>query len=125
MTSMRKPQKTFIAVAISIVLFFLFFTACSSSKNDIVFTEKVNDQYASIVLSDKEYVPFCAITSSKDIGAYLGYMEGDENMKVYNFRDCSNEEWIIQSGYGCSMLYREINVKNIPDGLTSEYEWNN
>lgn len=101
------------------------FTACGSNKDAIVFTEKVNDQYASVVWNDKEYVPFSAVLSSEDMGNYLGYMENEVEMKVYGYKDYSNEEWIITSGYGCAMLYRETNVQNIPNGLVSEYDWNN
>lgn len=45
---------------------------------------------------------------------------------LYEYRGYSAEEWIINSYVRDSaMLYREVDVTSIPDGLESEYQWNN
>lgn len=61
-------------------------------------------------------------------GDYLGYMEEDEDDRVYEFEGYSGQEWIINyldSGLmNDCMLYKEISVTESPEGLSSEYEWN-
>lgn len=53
----------------------------------------------------------------------------DEQDEIYTFKNYSEEEWLINlldtgATKEC-MLYKEKNVTNIPEGLSSEYEWNN
>ncbi|MCM1242879.1 MAG: hypothetical protein NC314_08565, partial [Roseburia sp.] len=56
-------------------------------------------------------------------------VDDDEDNRVYEYKGYSSDEWIVNSYVSGlmdgSMLYKEINVSNIPDGLESEYEWNN
>ena len=83
--------------------------------------------YMSILYEGREYVPFCAI-DPRCRGDYLGYMEEDEDDRVYEFEGYSGQEWIINyldSGLmNDCMLYKEISVTESPEGLSSEYEWN-
>ena len=83
--------------------------------------------YMSILYEGREYVPFCAIDPGCR-GDYLGYMEDDEDDKVYEFEGYSRQKWIINyldSGLmNDCMLYKEISVTGSPEGLSSEYEWN-
>lgn len=115
---------------IMMILIVLCFSGCGSEvKNEItIFHQKVNEQYLSIIWDDREYVPYCAIEPSKR-GEYLGYMENDSNVEIYELDGYSSEEWIIdylnlEIG-GEAMLCKEVSVQNIPDGFYSEYDWNN
>lgn len=87
-------------------------------------TTEMHDDYTAIVWEDKTYVPYCAI-SKTDCGEQIGIVDGDKDDKVYEYKGYSTDEWIINYYVmDSAMLYREINVTNIPDGLQSEYEWN-
>lgn len=60
-----------------------------------------------------------------DCGAQIGIVDGDKEDKVYQYKEYSAEQWIINAyTMDGAMLYREINVTEIPDGLESEYDWN-
>ena len=91
------------------------------------FSAKENEDYVSIIWNDREYVPYCAI-SPTERGEYLGYMEDDPDVEIYELDGYSSEEWIIDylnlKSCGEAMLYKEVNVRDIPDGFSSEYEWN-
>ncbi len=88
-------------------------------------TAEIHDDYAAIVWEDKTYVPYCAI-SKTDCGEEIGIVDGDKDDKVYEYHGYSTDEWIINYYVmDSAMLYREMNVTNILDGLQSEYEWNN
>lgn len=84
-------------------------------------------KYMAIVWGDKTYVPFCAIPNS-DRGEKIGIVNSDENDQVYEYKGYSTDKWVVSfynSGeMDSSMLMRELNVKEIPKGLESEYEWN-
>ena len=71
-------------------------------------------------------MPFCAI-SKKDCGDLIGYVDGNTGDRVCEYKDYPSTEWIANyiTVDGGAMLYKEINVTDIPDGLQSEYEWNN
>lgn len=103
--------------------------ACGKQEQELAnMTTKVNDDYVSIIWEEKTYVPYCAI-SKKDCGEQIGIVDDDEDNRVYEYKGYSSDEWIVNSYISGlmdgSMLYKEINVSNIPDGLESEYEWNN
>lgn len=83
--------------------------------------------HAAVLYEGREYVPFCAIDPGYR-GDYLGYMENDEDDRLYEFEGYPRQEWIINyldSGLmdDC-MLFREVNVTGSPEGLESEYDWN-
>lgn len=95
----------------------------------ILFETKVNDEYMSIIWDDKEYIPYCPLSSSQ-IGNCLGYyMEDDNKIYVCELKGQSSEEWIVGTlnldFCNEGMIYREINTTNILESLSSEYEWNN
>lgn len=107
---------------------FVAITLCACGKQELAdMATEVNDDYSAIIWEDKTYVPYCAF-SKADCGEQIGIVDGDKNDKVYGYKDHSADEWIINI-YGknldTAMLYKEINVSNIPDGLQSEYPWNN
>lgn len=90
-------------------------------------TTEESDRYNAIVWGEKRYVPYCAF-SQKDCGKQIGIVDGDENDRVYEWKGHAADEWIINiyvSGLmDGAMLYREENTTNVPEGLSSEYEWN-
>ncbi|MBD5522072.1 MAG: hypothetical protein HDR03_12790 [Lachnospiraceae bacterium] len=102
---------------------------CACGKQELAnMTTEVTDYYASIIWKDKTYVPYCAI-SEKNRGKQIGIVDDDEDNRIYEYKGYSSDEWIVNSYISGlmdgSMLYKEINVSDIPDGLESEYEWNN
>lgn len=104
----------------------IILSLCACSKQELAdMNLEVYEDYAAIVWEDKTYVPYCAISKS-DCGAQIGIVDGDKDDRVYEYKGYSTDEWIINSYVmDSAMLLREINVTNIPDGLQSEYEWNN
>lgn len=87
---------------------------------------EVTDQYAAIVWDERFYVPFCPVGASA-CGRQIGIVDGDDQEKVFEFKGHSVDEWIVNahSPHDGAMLLREIQVQNTPDGLVSEYDWNN
>lgn len=115
-------KRMFLIFAITIMLFSL----CSCSKGEIAdMTTEVNDDYAAIVWGNKTYAPYCVIAKS-DCGKQIGIVDGDKNNRVYEYKGYSTDEWIINclTMDGGAILYKEINVIDIPEGLQSEYQWN-
>lgn len=70
-------------------------------------------------------MPFCVV-SKNDCGAQIGYINGDKDDRICQYKDYSTKEWLANylTVDGGAILLKEINVVNIPDGLESEYEWN-
>lgn len=104
---------------------------CSCGKNSVPlenFSSNTTEDYAAVTLNDKTYVPFCVV-DNRDRGHQIGIVDGDELDQIYQYKDFNSEDWIIsfyKSGeMDNSMLMREQNVTDIPDGLQSDYEWNN
>ena len=92
--------------------------------NPIVFEQSKTENYKYIIYKDKRYVPYSAINSTQK-GSYLGYVGDNKTDEIYTFKQYSKDEWLIFYSNGESMLFKEQNVTNIPESLTSEYEWNN
>ena len=118
-------KELFIVTAVSLLL-----VACGVNKPDNLLDYKSgsNDDYTYITIEDKVYVPFTSVDNG-DRGEWIGIVDKDENYRIYEFKDYSSDEWIISfynSGeMDISMLMKEQNVTEYPDGVTSEYEWNN
>lgn len=130
-------RKQVILIAISIIgILFLF--GCGTKKtlsdNPVVFEQGVNEEYAYLSADGRIYVPYCPF-EQKYLGNCIGYCDisGDENtgasrLYIYELKGYSSEEWIIETldldNCNEGMILREINAVNIPEGLESEYEWN-
>lgn len=113
-----------------IIILITFLCACTqqvSEENFIDMTSGTGDGYATIEWGKNTYVPYCTI-SKNDCGNQIGIVDGDKDDRVYEYNGYSTNEWIISmyvSGLmDSAMLYKEINVTDIPAGLQSEYEWN-
>lgn len=114
---------------ISICLLMITLFACGKSgKNLERMTTEEKEDYVSIVWEGRTYVPFCAIENSER-GSQIGIVNEDKNDQVFEYKNHSSDEWIISfyksNEMDNSMLMKEINVVEIPNNLSSEYEWNN
>lgn len=101
-------------------------SACSKQEFADM-TTQVNEDYSAIVSEDKVYVPYCAVSKTA-CGKQIGIVDGDKDNRVYEYKGYSADEWVVNSYVthlmDGAMLYREVNVADIPEGLQSEYEWN-
>ena len=84
------------------------------------------DGYMSIIWEDRTYVPFCVV-SKNDCGKQIGYLDGETDNMVFEYKDYSTDEWIATYlAVDCgAMLYKEVKCTYIPDTFKSEYKWNN
>ena len=103
-------------------------------KDPRVYEQKTHkDEYAYLVYGDKMFVPYCSF-EVRYLGDCIGYYDvpasgySDANrVYVCELDGYSSDEWIVDiMDINCSegMIWKEINVADIPEGLTSEYEWN-
>lgn len=99
--------------------------ACGKSTNLFDMSTADCDGYMAIIWEDRTYVPF-GVVSKNDCGTQIGYLDGETNDRVCEYKDYPTDEWIINylTVDGGAILFKEVNVTNIPDGLESEYEWN-
>lgn len=99
--------------------------ACGKNRNLIDMSTAVGDEYMAIIWEDRTYVPFCVV-SKNDCGTQIGYLDGETDDRVCEYKDYPTEEWIANylTVDGGAMLFKEINVTDIPDGMESEYQWN-
>ena len=141
-----KKHKIFIMI--SMILF--LFAGCGIKtltlklpSNPMIFTQSDYEEYDCLTLEydGKRYVPYCAAAVSmcnKVIGYYDSESQGNnDSVRVYvlSCKEWSSDEWIIDcagvegekvSGHNIGMIFREENVKDIPNELQgqSEYKWN-
>lgn len=118
------------AIVLTVIIGIFVFIKLNPSfdkSNPIIFEKSKTEDYIYIIYQDKRYVPYSAISPSKRED-YLGYVGEDKQDEIYTFKGYSQDEWIISyldSGMmNDCMLLKEQNVTDIPEGLTSEYEWN-
>ena len=100
--------------------------ACGEAQNLADISTAVNDDYTAIIWEERTYVPFCVVSKS-DCGALIGYVNGDTEDRVCEYKDYPTAEWIANylTVDGGALLYKEENADDIPDGLQSEYKWTN
>lgn len=105
---------------VSIMLF-----ACGKNTDLIDMNTVEGDEYMSIIWEDRTYIPFCVV-SKNDCGTQIGYLNGETDDRVCEYKDYATDEWIANylTADGGAILFKEAKVTDIPDGLTSEYEWN-
>lgn len=118
-------MKKSIAAIISFLII-LSLSACSRQEQELADMTTLDcGGYTAIVWDKNTYVPYCAIQRG-DCGKQIGIVNSDKDDRVYEYKGYSSDEWIINAyTMDGAMLYREINVTDIPEGLQSEYEWNN
>ena len=105
----------------------LIVSLCACSQQDLAnMSTGEGDGYATIVWGDKTYVPYGALSAYGDRGKQIGIVNGDKDDKIYECKGYSTSEWIVEAfPYDAAMLWKEVNVTDIPEGWQSEYEWNN
>lgn len=98
----------------------------------IVFSPGKGEGYLYLSSGDKMYIPYCPFRHEY-LGECIGYYDSPADaytesarVYVYKFKGCSPDEWVVDYDPDINegMVMREINTTNIPDGLTSEYKWN-
>lgn len=107
------------------LIFCLFLTTLSacSERLELVEMESVNiDGKWAVTWGDRTYVPFCVV-SKKDCGKQIGYVDGDTEDKISEYKGYSSDEWLVSwiPTDGGAMLLKEQSVIDIPDGLEAEY----
>ncbi len=112
-------------IAILIVNVFLIVSLCACAKEELAdMTTSQGEGYTAIIWDEKTYLPYCAISKS-DCGKQIGFVNNDEKDRVYAYGNYSTNEWIINAyDMDSAMLCKEQNVTEIPNGLSSEYDWN-
>ncbi|MDE6539933.1 MAG: hypothetical protein K2K66_07065 [Ruminococcus sp.] len=110
-------MKKFLFILMSVMMLL-----CSCHEKLTSMTRTDNGEYTSIVWDDKTYIPFCVVSKS-DCGKKIGCINGDTDDIISLYKDLSPDEWLANylTMDGGAMLYKEVNVTNIPDGLQSEY----
>ncbi len=103
----------------------MLFVLCACAEQELAnMTTSEGQGYAAIVWDDRAYIPYCAI-SKRECGEQIGIVDGDKEGRVYQYKNYSTEQWIINAyTMDGAILYREVNVTEIPEGLESEYDWN-
>ena len=112
-------------IFVLVLIFCLFLTALSacSEQSELVDMGSVNiDGKWAVTWGDKTYVPFCVV-SKKDCGKQIGYVDGDTDYRISEYKSYSSDEWLVSwmPMDGGAMLLKEQGVIDIPDGLEAEY----
>ena len=108
---------------ITVFVIMISLAACGRQQHDLVEMTLISlDGKRAIVWEDRTYQLFCVISKS-DRGDQIGYVDGDTNDRISEYKGYSPEEWIV--GWiptdGGAILLKEQNVIDIPDGLEAEY----
>jgi hypothetical protein len=130
-------RKTFILLAI--MLSFILLCSCTKQEGELAkmeFPKSSDGKYMTIVWNGKTYVPYTTISKS-EMGKKIGYYideytptsAGKANtIYVYEYKGYSSSEWLVDyvdSFMNTPSLWREVKVTKIPEGLHSDYDWNN
>lgn len=136
-------MKKEITVFSTLLFIMIVFAGCGSRlqlpENPLVFEQGSNSEYAYLTEGDRVYVPYCPYVSDM-LGGCIGYCNyeavdygnGEEGEPfrtyIYELQGYSSQEWIVEildTGYTREgMIFRELNATEIPEGLSSEYKWN-
>lgn len=113
-------KKNFIIIILMGCL--LFLSACGEQQELVDMESIIIDDKRAVVWDDRVYIPFCVVSKS-DCGALIGYVDGDTNDRISEFKGCLPEEWLVSwmPMDGGAMLLKEENVVDIPYGLKAEY----
>lgn len=99
----------------------LLLSSCGNTLSDM--TGGSDDEGSFIQWEDRTYRPFCVV-SKNDCGKRIGKVNGDKDDIVAVYLDLPPEEWIANylTMDGGAMLWKEVNVTEIPEGLEAEYD---
>ena len=112
-----------IVASISLFVLLISLSACVGQQRGLVDMRSTHaDGARAIVWENRTYVPFCVV-SKNDRGKQIGYVDGDTNDRISEYRGYPPEEWLVSwlPMDGGAMLLKEQSVVDIPDGLEAEY----
>ena len=98
---------------ITLVIFFvliLLLAACGGQRGGLVDMASISmDGKRGVVWEDRTYVPFCVI-SKNDRGKQIGYVNGNTNNRISEYRGYSFEEWLVSwlATDGGAILLKEL-----------------
>ena len=101
----------------------LSLAACGGQQRDLVDMESTRaDGKWAVIWEDRTYIIFCVV-SKKDCGEQIGYVDGDTDNRISEYKGYPPEEWLVSwlPMDGGAMLLKEQSVVEIPDGLEAEY----
>ena len=110
-------------VLVLICVLVLLLSACGGQQNDLVnMTSTSIDGKHAVVWEGRTYMPFCVV-SKTDRGKQIGYVDGDTDDRISEYKGYSPEEWLVSwlPADGGAILLKEQSVADIPDGLEAEY----
>ena len=125
MTGEVGMKKLFVGLAA--LLLAVITSACGIKSDLIDMSSRIVDagvtEVRAVVWEDRVYVPFCVVSKS-DCGGQIGYVDGDEDDRVSEYKGYPVEEWLVSwiPTDGGAMLMKEESVTEIPDGLEAEYQ---
>lgn len=119
-------KKLYCIICLCSLISIMLCACCGKSTNLIDISTAKGDGYMTIIWEDRTYIPF-SVVSKNDCKMQIGYLDGETDNRVCKYKDYPTDEWIATylTVDGGAMLFKEVNVTDIPDGFKSEYEWNN
>ena len=112
-----------VAAILSLLALLLSLASCAGQPRDLVDMRSVSaDGARAVVWEGRTYVPFCVV-SKNDRGEQIGYVDGDTNDRISEYKGYSAEEWLVSwlPMDGGAILMKERSVVDIPEGLEAEY----
>ena len=70
--------------------------ACGKNTNLIDMSTTEGDEYMAIIWEDRTYAPFCTISKS-DCGTQIGYLNGETDDRICEYKDYPTDEWNIKN----------------------------
>ena len=116
-------MKKILALLFGLCWLLTILSACSGQQREPVDMKSVNiDGKMAIIWEGRTYTPFCVV-SKKDCGEQIGYVNGDTDDRISEYKGYPTEEWLVSwmPMDGGAMLLKEQSVTDIPDGLEAEY----
>lgn len=97
-------------------------SACGEQRELVDMKSVIIDEKRAVIWEERVYIPFCVVSKS-DCGTQIGYVDGDADDRISEFKGFLPEEWVVSwmPMDGGAMLLKEENVVEIPDGLVQEY----
>ena len=115
-------MKRFLTVALSTLLMIPALSGCGGQHDLVDMSSISTDGKRAVVWEDITYVPFCVV-SKNDRGKQIGYVDGDTNDRISEYKGYSSKEWLVSwlPMDGGAILLKEQGVVDIPDRLEAEY----
>lgn len=88
----------------------------------LIWNQQSVDGKWAVVWEDRTYVIFCVV-SKKDCGEQIGYVDGDTDDRISEYKGYPPEEWLVSwlAADSGAILLKEQSIVDIPDGLEAEY----